>query len=69
MDTDKYEKMLYKLFLKGMIDEETLEEKMEERKNKKFEEDVNKAILEVMEGGYVKKTMARIYAEKTNKEE
>lgn len=31
---DKYAEMLYKLFLKGIIDEEQLEEKMEQRKNK-----------------------------------
>jgi hypothetical protein len=55
MDTDKYEKMLYKLFLKGMIDEETLEEKMMERKNKQFEENVNKAILELKDEGQLKK--------------
>lgn len=65
MDAEKYNKMLYKLFLKGIITEEVLVEKMEERKKSaKFEEDVNKAILEVMEDGYIQKTMERIWQEK-----
>ncbi len=61
---DKYAEMLYKLFLKGIIDEEQLEEKMENRKNTEFEKDVEKAIKEVMEEGYVKKTVERIFKEK-----
>ncbi len=63
-NNDKYNKMLYKLFLKGIIDEEQLEEKMKNRKNMEFEADVNRAILEATEDGYVKRTFNRIYNEK-----
>ena len=62
---DKYNEMLYKLYLKGIIDEEQLEEKMEQReKQTEFETNVNKAILEIMEEGYIKKTIERIFKEK-----
>ena len=61
---DRYNKLLYKLFLKGIIDEEMLEKMMEEReKATKFEKNVEKAIIEVMEESYVKKNFARIYKE------
>lgn len=69
MDTNNYEKMLYKLFLKGMIDEETLEQKMEERKNKKFKEDVSQEIIETEAVSHIKKHIERIYAERFKKEE
>ena len=62
---DKYNEMLYKLFLKGIIDEEQLEEKMEQRKKQtEFEIDVEKAMREAMEEGYVKRTVERVFKEK-----
>ena len=68
MDSEKYNKMLYKLFLKGIITEEKMVEKMEERKKStKFEEDVDKAIFEVMKEGYIHKTMERIWKGKKDK--
>lgn len=65
MKTDKYNETLHKLFLKGIINEKQLIEKMENRrKPTEFEMQVNKAILESMDDGYVKKTFNRIYKDK-----
>ena len=61
MDTSNYEKMLYKLFLKGMIDEKTLEEKMNEKNRKEFGE------IKVEE--YVKEAIKRICSERFQKEQ
>jgi hypothetical protein len=62
---DNCNKTLRKLFIKGIIDKETLIAKMEERNNiTEYEKNVNKAILEVMDGGYVKKAVERIWKEK-----
>ena len=69
MDTSKYKKILFELYLKGMIDEETLEEKMEEINRKEFEEDVNKAINEIKVEDYVKEAIKRIYSERFPKEQ
>ena len=61
MDTSNYEKMLYKLFLKGMIDEKTLEEKMEEKNRNEFSE------IKVEE--YIKGAIKRICSERFPKEQ
>ena len=69
MDTSNYKKILFELYLKGMIDEDTLEEKMEEINRKEFEEDVNKAINEIKVEDYVKEAIKRIYSERFQKEQ
>ena len=61
MDTSNYEKMLFKLFLKGMIDEKTLEEKMEEKNRNEFSE------IKVEE--YIKEAIKRICSERFPKEQ
>ena len=63
----RYEETLRKLYIKGVIDKETFVQKMEEHNQKKYAEfqtNVNRAILEAMDNGYVKKTFERIYKEK-----
>ena len=69
MDTSNYKKILFELYLKGMIDEDTLEEKMEEINRKEFEEDINKAINEIKVEDYVKEAIKRIYSERFQKEQ
>ena len=54
---DKYIQTLKKLCVKGMITEEELKQKI-------WEYNIKKAMLEAMDGGYVKKTVERIFKEK-----
>ncbi len=64
---DKYIETLKKLHIKGIINEKELKEKFEEYKKKnptEFEKQVEKAINEIMDDGYVRKTFNRIYKEK-----
>lgn len=66
---DKYTKTLHKLYIKGMIDEDALKIKIAEANKKKnqkteFELEVERIIKEVVDDGYVKKTVERIFKEK-----
>ena len=64
---NKYEETLRKLYIKGVIDKESFMHKMKENDQKKytkFEENVNRAIIETTDDGYVKKTVERIFKEK-----
>jgi hypothetical protein len=55
---DKYIETLHKLYIKGMINKEQLEEKIEQWKNK------TEVTLETTDNGYVKEAMERIVKEK-----
>lgn len=66
MDKDKLTKVLNRLYIEGKISKEDREKMMKEIPNKRndFEEQVNKAVQEVMDDGYVKKTIERIFKQK-----
>ena len=63
---DKYIETLKKLYIKGIINEDELKEKYKMYKMKNptnFEKQVELVIQEVVDDGYIKKTIERIFQE------